>query len=326
MFEITEGKIRMNEQKIKDEFRKTMRKNKGNKKAQLITIIFFGLIALAGSIFGNDFIQNFHSSKLTTSGSSAVTGTLEVSYLDVGQGDSAYIKVNGYDILVDAGPKSDEDKLLAQLEEKNIDDFEIIIATHPHEDHIGGMKKVFDRYDVESFYMPSVTHTTKTFENMVNAVANEGIKIQTIKEGMSFDLGEGARIDVYSPIYESYEEFNDYSPIMKLTYGETELIFTGDAEAHAEADVVAKYPNDLKADVLKFGHHGSSTSSTEEFLQSVDPDYGIISCGVDNKYGHPHKETLQKISKYNIQAYRTDTQGQITLISDGKNISIKTEK
>lgn len=316
----------MNEQKIKDEFKKTMKKHKGNRKAQLITIILFGILAIAGSVLGNDFIPDIDFSKVSSSGTSAVTGTLEVSYLDVGQGDSAYIKVNGYDILVDAGPKSDEDKLLAQLEEKNIDDFEMIIATHPHEDHIGGMKKVFDRYDVESFYMPKVSHTTKTFENMVNAVANEGIKIQQIKEGMTFDLGNGARIDVYSPMYESYEEFNDYSPIMKLTFGETELIFTGDAEAHAETEVVAKYPDNLKADVLKFGHHGSSTSSTEEFLQSVDPDYGIISCGAGNKYGHPHKETLQKISKYDIETYRTDTQGQITLTSDGKNISIKTQK
>lgn len=316
----------MDEQKMKDKFKKTMKKHKGNRKAQLITIIFFGILAIASSVLGKDFLPDIDFSKVSSSGDSAVTGTLEVSYLDVGQGDAAYIKVNGYDILVDAGPKSDEDKLIAQLKEKNIDDFEIIIATHPHEDHIGGMKKVFDTYDVESFYMPKVSHTTKTFQNMVNAVANEGIKIQQIKEGMSFDLGKGARIDVYSPIYESYEEFNDYSPIMKLTYGDTELIFTGDAEAHAEADVVAKYPKDLKADVLKFGHHGSSTSSTEEFIQSVDPDYGIISCGAGNKYGHPHKETLQKISKYNIKAYRTDTQGQITLTSDGKNINIKTQK
>ncbi|MGM9933790.1 ComEC/Rec2 family competence protein [uncultured Clostridium sp.] len=301
-----------------------MKKHKGNKRAQLATVIIFGTIALCTVIFEKDYIGEFINNH--SSNSTVVEGTMEVSYLDVGQGDSAYIRVNDFDILIDAGPKSDSDRLLEQLKAKNIDDFEMIIATHPHEDHIGGMADVFQQYDVESFYMPSVTHTTKTFENMVKAVSNEGIKIQTIKEGMKFDLGTGAKIDVYSPIYESYEEFNDYSPIMKLTFGETELIFTGDAEAHAEADVVAKYPDNLKADVLKFGHHGSSTSSTEEFLQSVSPEYGIISCGADNKYGHPHRETLDKISKYNIKSYRTDTQGQITLTSDGKNISIKTEK
>ena len=113
---------------------------------------------------------------------------------------------------------------------------------------------------------------------------------------------------------------------MKLTFGETKLIFTGDAEAHAEQDVLAKYPSNLSGDVLKFGHHGSSTSSTEEFLNAVSPEYGIISCGVDNKYGHPHKETLEKIKNHNIETYRTDTQGQIQLTSDGKNIVFKTEK
>ncbi|MGL5381712.1 ComEC/Rec2 family competence protein [Clostridium sp.] len=296
-----------------------MKKNKGNKAGQIITIVVFGVIAL-GMYFTNTSDNKFASIK------GNATGNLEVSYLDVGQGDAAYIRVNDFDILIDAGPRSDADRLMEQLEEKNIDDFEMVIATHPHEDHIGGMVKVFDRYEVKEFYMPKTTHTTKTFENMVNAVAKEGIKIKTIKEGMSFDLGDGAGIEVYSPMYESYEEFNDYSPIMKLTFGETDLIFTGDAESHAEQEVVAKYPNNLKAEVLKFGHHGSSTSSTDEFVKSVAPEYGIISCGIDNKYGHPHRETLQKISTYGIESYRTDKQGQITLTSDGKNISIKTEK
>jgi competence protein ComEC len=305
------------EKELKKSFEETMRKHKGNKRAQFITIIAFGIIALISLYFGKD-IKNFNTG--------VSSGKLEISYLDVGQGDAAYIKVNDFDILIDAGPRSDADKLIKQLEEKNIDDFEIVIATHPHEDHIGGMEKVFEKYKVENFYMPKVTHNTKTFENMINAVKKEGLRVKVIKEGMNFDLGEGAKIDVYSPIYESYEEFNDYSPIMKLTFGNTSYMFTGDAEAHAEQDVVAKYPKNLDADVLKFGHHGSSTSSTKEFIESVSPKYGVISCGVDNKYGHPHKETLQKINNYGIKAYRTDKQGQITILSDGENIDIKTKK
>ena len=130
---------------LKNAFERNMRKHKGNKKAQLLTIIIFGIIAIFSAYFGKDIV----STNIGTP-----TGVLEISYLDVGQGDAAYIKVNDFDILIDAGPKSDSDKLMKQLEEKNIDDFEIVIATHPHEDHIGGMTKVFEKYDVESFYMP----------------------------------------------------------------------------------------------------------------------------------------------------------------------------
>ncbi|MBD7916311.1 MBL fold metallo-hydrolase [Clostridium sp. Sa3CUN1] len=294
-----------------------MKKNKGNKKAQILTIIVFGLIAAFSLYFGND---------ITNSTIGTPNGILEISYLDVGQGDSAYIRVNDFDILIDAGPRSDSDKLMEQLKEKNIDDFEIVIATHPHEDHIGGMTKVFDEYDVESFYMPKSTSTTKTFENMINAVKNEGLKVQVIKEGMSFDLGDGAKLEVYSPIQDSYDNLNNYSPIMKLIYGNNSFIFTGDAEKEVEEEVLEKYSNNLKADVIKFGHHGSSTSSSEAFIEAISPKYGIISCGVDNSYGHPHREVLEVINKMNIKTYRTDKQGEITITSDGSNIDIKTEK
>lgn len=304
------------ENDLKKAFEKNMKKHKGNKKAQLLTIIIFGIIAIFSAYFGNDIIS-------TNVGTP--TGVLEISYLDVGQGDAVYIKVNDFDILIDAGPKSDSDKLMQQLEEKNIDDFEIVIATHPHEDHIGGMTKVFEKYDVKSFYMPKATNTTKTFENMMKAVSNEGLNVNVIKEGTSFELGEGARIDVYSPIQESYDDLNDYSPIMKLTYGNKAFIFTGDAEKVAEEEVVKKYANELKADVIKFGHHGSSTSSTKEFIEAISPKYGIISCGLDNSYGHPHRETLNIIEKMGIEAYRTDKEGQITITSDGNNIEIETQ-
>jgi competence protein ComEC len=199
----------------------------------------------------------------------------------------------------------------------------MVIATHLHEDHIGGMEAVFERYNVKEFYMPKSTHTSKVFENMINAVANEGIKVKTIKEGMNFDLGSGAYINVYSPIYESYNNLNDYSPVMKLTFGENAFMFTGDAEAQVELEVVEKYGDDLEADVLKFGHHGSSTSSAEEFIQAVNPSYGVISSGTNNMYGHPHREVLALIDKYNIEAYRTDRDGQITLTSDGKIITVQ---
>lgn len=296
---------------------KILTKQKVNKKSKFISIVILAILTIISTYFGKD-ILDLNTEK--------VNGNIEISYLDVGQGDAVYIRVNDFDILIDAGPRSDVDKLMKQLEEKNIDDFEIVIATHPHEDHIGGMTKIFEEYDIKSFYMPKVTSTTKTFENMINAVKKEGLKINVIKEGTSFDLGEGARIDVYSPINESYEELNDYSPIMKLTFGNSTFMFTGDAEAYSEKQVISKYKDNLKADVLKFGHHGSSTSSSKEFIKVIAPKYGIISCGVNNKYGHPHRETLQTIDTYGIETYRTDINGEIIVISDGNNISIKNKK
>lgn len=294
------------------------RKRKKNTKVQLVTAIIVIILGVLSSFLDESFIsENFLTVREDTE------GLLNIYYLDVGQGDATYINIGNFDILIDAGSKSEKEKLIEQLEELNIDDFEMVIATHPHEDHIGGMEVIFERYNVKEFYMPKVTHTSKVFENMITAVANEGIKVKIIKDEMTFNLGNGAHIDVYSPMYESYSNLNDYSPIMKLTFGENSFIFTGDAEAPVELEVVEKYGDYLKADVLKFGHHGSSTSSTEEFIQAIDPKYGVISSGDNNMYGHPHKEVLSLIDKYNIATYRTDIDGQINFTSDGKTITVQ---
>ena len=175
--------------------------------------------------------------------------------------------------------------------------------------------------------MPKVTNTTLVFENMINSVKDEGLKIKTIKEGTKIKIDGGGVIKALSPREEVYDNLNNYSPIMKLTFGETTFMFTGDAEQLAEEEVLSKYSEeDLKADVIKIGHHGSTTSSSEDFIKAVSPKYGIISCGEDNPYGHPRKKTLKTISKYNIEVYRTDKQGQITAISDGETIEFTTEK
>lgn len=294
------------------------RKRKKAGKVQIFAALIVLVLGAVSSFVGKEVITEdlLYSTK-------ELEGLLNIYYLDVGQGDSTYIELGEVDILIDAGPKSEGDKLMEQLDAFNIDDFEIIIATHPHEDHIGGMKKIFEKYDVEEFYMPKVTHSSKTFEEMIKAINNEGIKVKTIKGGMNLNLGSGAYIDVFSPIYESYNNLNNYSPIMKLSFGENSFMFTGDAELEIEKEVVNKYKGKLKSDVLKFGHHGSSTSSNESFVQAVNPSYGVISSGANNSYGHPHKEILALITKYKIETYRTDTDGQITITSDGRNITVQ---
>ena len=283
-----------------------------DKKKKIISSIIGIIVVLLAGYFGIDLTQDSKVPK---------DSKLMISYMDVGQGDAAYIKVNGNDILIDAGPRSNSKELLEQLKAKNIDDFELVIATQPHEDHIGGMVDVFKEYEVKAFYSPKITHTTKTYENLVKAVKNEGLKTKELKGGMVIDLGEGAKFEVFTPQKSEYEELNDYSPIMKLSFGDTSYLFTGDAEKLAEEEALAKYKTSLDSDVIKFGHHGSSSSSSNAFIEAVSPKYGIISCAKDNKYGHPHRETLDIIKKYNIKTFRTDTDGEIILTSDGKSIN-----
>lgn len=283
-----------------------------DKKKKIISSIIGIIVVLLAGYFGIDLTQDSKVPK---------DSELMISYMDVGQGDAAYIKVNGNDILIDAGPRSNSKELLEQLKAKNIDDFELVIVTHPHEDHIGGMVDVFKEYEVKAFYSPKITHTTKTYENLVKAVKDEGLKTKELKGGMVIDLGEGAKFEVFTPQKSEYEELNDYSPIMKLSFGDTSYLFTGDAEKLAEEEALAKYKTSLDSDVIKFGHHGSSSSSSNAFIEAVSPKYGIISCAKDNKYGHPHRETLDIIKKYNIKTFRTDTDGEIILTSDGKSIN-----
>ncbi|MDK0914411.1 ComEC/Rec2 family competence protein [Clostridium perfringens] len=283
-----------------------------DKKKKIISSIIGIIVVLLAGYFGIDLTQDSKVPK---------DSELMISYMDVGQGDAEYIKVNGNDILIDAGPRSNSKELLEQLKAKNIDDFELVIATHPHEDHIGGMVDVFKEYEVKAFYSPKITHTTKTYENLVKAVKDEGLKTKELKGGMVIDLGDGAKFEVFTPQKSEYEELNDYSPIMKLSFGDTSYLFTGDAEKLAEEEALAKYKTSLDSDVIKFGHHGSSSSSSNAFIEAVSPKYGIISCAKDNKYGHPHRETLDIIKKYNIKTFRTDTDGEIILTSDGKSIN-----
>ncbi|WP_300259504.1 ComEC/Rec2 family competence protein [Clostridium sp.] len=247
---------------------------------------------------------------------------MSVTYLNVGQGDSELIQVNGINMLIDAGTNAGANELVKDLKNRGIKTIDIAIATHPHEDHIGGMDEVLENFDVKSFYAPKVAHTTKTYENMLKAVKNEGLKIKQIKEGTKIDLGKDTKVEVYSPVKSEYEELNNYSPVMKISYGQNSFMFTGDAESLVEKEILSENKN-LKSDVLKLGHHGSHSSTSEDFLKAVDPSIAIVSCAKDNKYGHPHKETMSNLKKAGVTVYETFRDGDITISSDGKNLDVK---
>lgn len=250
---------------------------------------------------------------------------LYIHYIDVDQGDSILVQVNNKNLLIDAGPKSSRNDLTNYLDNLNIKSIDYVISTHPHEDHIGGMSKIIDTYDIGKFYAPKITHTSKTFESMISSLKNKNLKINIIKRGLcSIDLGKGTTLTVFSPTKDIYEtsnnpDYNNYSPIIKLTYYDTSFLFTGDAESLAEKEVL-KNGDDISANVLKLGHHGSSTSTSDEFLEKVNPSISIASLGYLNSYGHPHKEITDKLKNKNITLYRTDKDGTIILASNGKSI------
>lgn len=246
-------------------------------------------------------------------------GELKVYYFDVGQGDSIYIKTpNGDDILIDAGDNNYGDDVVNYLNELNVDDIEVLIATHPHADHIGGLDTVLENFTVEAVYAPKVVHTSQTYEDFLLGVANEGLKITKAEAGVTIPL-EGVEAKFVGPVGE-YESLNNWSAVLHLTYGNTAFLFSGDAEIEAEHDILELNQN-IKADVYKVGHHGSSTSTTDKYLAAINPEYAVISSGIDNRYGHPHQETLTKLNSNGINIFRTDEKGTIIFTSDGNNIS-----
>ncbi len=287
-----------------------------------ILMLLFSTLLISCSNTSSNVQNNISNNKNTTSS----TSKMLVHYINVGQGDAELIQVNGKNMLIDAGPRSNEKDIVSYLDKLKIKKLDYVIATHPHEDHIGNMAAIISKYEIGKFYAPKVEANTRTFENMIKALKKKNLKINVIKEGTStIELGKNTKVLVFSPKADGYGKktnLNNYSPIMKVVYGNTSFLFTGDAETVEENYVLDKKYN-LKADVLKLGHHGSSTSTSEKFLKAVDPSIAIVSCGVNNTYGHPHKETVKKLQKYNIKVYRTDKDGNIVLQSNGKSITKK---
>lgn len=244
---------------------------------------------------------------------------LKIHYIDVGQGDSILIQKNYSNMLIDTGTNDSTDKLISYIKKQNIKKIDYLILTHPHEDHIGGADAVIKNFDIGKIYMPKIGTYTKTFRDVLIAMKNKGLKANEPDLLETFKLGD-ANCVFYGPIDSKKGDFNTYSIVLKLTYGNTKFLFTGDAQAQNEKAMIDNN-YDLSADVLKLGHHGSRTSTSNEFLDKVNPKYAVVSCGKGNDYGHPHKETVDKLKGRNIPLYRTDENGTIICTSDGKNVS-----
>ena len=245
---------------------------------------------------------------------------LEVHFIDVGQADSILIKKGMDFMLIDGGNNADGELVVDYLKEQNVDKLKYVIGTHPHEDHIGGLDNVIDNFDVEKVIMPNAIATTRTFEDLLDSISNKELKITKPKVGDKYSLN-GATFTILAPNQEKYDDLNNYSVVVKLTYGENSFLFTGDAEKLSESEMLKANKPLLKSDVLKVGHHGSATSTSKDFFEAVNPKFAVICVGEGNDYNHPHKKVVDRLTDKGIKIYRTDFNGTIILISDGKNIS-----
>ena len=225
-------------------------------------------------------------------------------------------------MLIDAGNNADGPSVVSYLKQQGVKTIDHLIGTHPHEDHIGGMDNVIQSFDIGQVYMPRATTTTKTFEDVLLAIKQKGLKITTAKAGVTVLDQGNLKVNFIASVGSGYEDLNNWSAVTRIQYGDTAFLLTGDAESQSEEEMIVSGTN-LKADVLKVGHHGSSSSTTPAFLKAVAPKYAVISVGTGNNYGHPHKETLTKLANAKVQVYRTDQDGTLVFTSDGKTIIVK---
>jgi competence protein ComEC len=214
---------------------------------------------------------------------------------------------------------------MGYLQSQGVKRLDYLILTHPHEDHIGSADSVIRNFDIGHVIMPQKAATTQTFSDVVNAIKAKSLGVTAPKVGMTLDLGSEVAAQVLAPGGSSYEDVNNYSVVVRLVYGNTSFLFTGDAQAESESQMIGSGLN-LKADVLKVGHHGSNSSTTPGFLTKVSPKYAVISVGTGNSYGHPTQVTLDNLSNAGVKVYRTDQNGTILTESDGTNITFNTIK
>lgn len=289
----------------------------------IIGLVILIVVTIQGNLFDNvsNATASINDSTKSDKIDAKVKENFSVSFIDVGQADSVLIRNGNYNMLIDAGNNEDGEKLVNYFKSLGIEEFTYVFATHPHEDHIGGMDDIINNFKIDNYYMSNKLSTTKTFMDVLDALDGRNLKYTVPNKGDTLKLGD-ANIKVIYP-GDDKSNINDSSIVLKVTYGKNSFLLTGDATSNVERKI---YNEDIKSDVLKVAHHGSSYSSTDVFLDRVKPYYAVISVGKNNIYNHPSNKTLEKLNKRNIKVYRTDLDGTIVFISDGNNLSVKALK
>lgn len=286
--------------------------------ALMITLSSHGYLPFDAPTW-DDILPQKNTAKAVADGTVAT-----VHFIDCGQGDSIFIRQGEDCALIDAGQSYDVPQVIDYLNELNVSEIDSFILTHPDADHIGGAAEIIEAFDVSRIYMkkPLEGHepTTKTYENLLDVIMEAGLKVKDPNVGDVISVGE-FDMTVLGPVVLG-EDNNDNSIVTRGVFGDTSFLFTGDASKTEEEAMLKENISALSSDVLKVGHHGSSSSTTTEFLGAVSPQIAVISCGADNSYGHPHAEVLQRLNMIDATVYRTDEDGTVVLQTDGKEIEM----
>lgn len=249
--------------------------------------------------------------------------SFEVHYIDVGQADAALVLCDDQAILIDGGNTEDSNLIYTYLKKHSVNHLDYIVCTHAHEDHVGGLSGALNYASVDTVFCSVTTYDSKAFSNFTKNLDKQGVAITVPQPGDSFALGS-ASITILGPIHPN-EEPNNTSIVLRIVYGSTSFLFTGDAEVEEENDIL-EAGHILQSTVLKVGHHGSDTSTSYRWLREVAPEYAIISVGLDNSYGHPTENTLSKLRDAEVTVFRTDIQGDVICTSDGTNVSFQVSR
>ena len=292
------------------------RRSKKNDK-QIVTIISFIIVLVTAILGGELFLKTDKNSQAVQTSGTVLSDKLEVDFIDVGQADSILIINKDETMLIDAGNNENGNDVVKHIKEKGITKINYLVGTHPHADHIGGLDDVINSdLEIENVYMPKIQTNTKTFEDVLDALKNKNLKVTAPVKGDTFKIGE-ANCKVMTDSILDTENLNLSSIVVRLEFGENSFLFMGDAETENEKTI-----NWPKTNLLKVGHHGSNTSSSQNFLNQVKPEYAIIMAGKDNSYGLPKQKILDRLNKIGAKIYRTDELGTIVVISDGKTIEV----
>ena len=301
------------------------------KQRSVLSVIIFIVMVICFVILNrNDLFQPGAESNVIRQGN--IGGTMKVTFLDVGQGDSTLVQVkegnDGFVILIDASERGYGKGIKEYLQGYGIEKIDLLINTHQHADHIGGMREIVKSFDIGEIYMPylpkKMVPTTAAYEKFLDEVNKKKYKIQKLYAGVEADTPKSLKMSVLSPEKNAeYSNLNNYSGVIHLQYGEISFLVTGDAEKEVE-NILFDSGAGIEATVLRCGHHGSYTSTASGFLKKINPKYVVISCGRENTYGYPHEETLKKLGKLGCEIYRTDLQRTIAMKTDGRKIEIET--